>query len=81
MNTVNHARAVSGVDQVYAILGGFHLARAKDDELEQTIEAIKAFQPKLIVPSHCTGFQATAQFAAHLPKAFMPNVVGATYLF
>jgi 7,8-dihydropterin-6-yl-methyl-4-(beta-D-ribofuranosyl)aminobenzene 5'-phosphate synthase len=81
VNTVNHARAISGVEQVYAILGGFHLARIKDEELGQTIEAIKTFQPKLIVPSHCTGFKATAQFAAHMPDAFMPNVVGATYLF
>ena len=69
------------MEQVYAILGGFHLARVKDEELGQTIEAIKALQPKLIVPSHCTGFKATAQFAAHMPEAFMPNVVGATYLF
>jgi 7,8-dihydropterin-6-yl-methyl-4-(beta-D-ribofuranosyl)aminobenzene 5'-phosphate synthase len=81
VNTVNHARAVSGVERVYAILGGFHLARVQDDELAQTIEAIKALQPQLIVPSHCTGFHATAQFEAHMPEVFMPNVVGATYLF
>jgi 7,8-dihydropterin-6-yl-methyl-4-(beta-D-ribofuranosyl)aminobenzene 5'-phosphate synthase len=81
VNTVNHARQISGVERVHAILGGFHLARVKEDELEQTIEAIKAFKPKLIVPSHCTGFKATAQFAARMPDAFMPNVVGATYLF
>jgi 7,8-dihydropterin-6-yl-methyl-4-(beta-D-ribofuranosyl)aminobenzene 5'-phosphate synthase len=81
VNTVNHACKISGVDKVYAILGGFHLARANDDELSRTVDAIKACQSKLIVPSHCTGFRAMCQFAAQMPEEFLPGVVGATYLF
>ncbi len=81
VNTVNHARKISGVDEVWAILGGFHLARANDDELLRTVDAIKACRPKLIVPSHCTGFRAMCQFAAQMPEEFLPGVVGATYLF
>jgi 7,8-dihydropterin-6-yl-methyl-4-(beta-D-ribofuranosyl)aminobenzene 5'-phosphate synthase len=81
VNTVNHARKISGVDEVWAILGGFHLARANDDELLRTVDAIKACQPKLVVPSHCTGFRAMCRFAAQMPEEFLPGVVGATYLF
>ncbi len=81
VNTVNCAREISGVDQVYAIIGGFHLGRAKDDEIQRTIAEIKNLQPKLIAPTHCTGFAAMAQFAAHIPDAFSQSLVGTTYLF
>jgi 7,8-dihydropterin-6-yl-methyl-4-(beta-D-ribofuranosyl)aminobenzene 5'-phosphate synthase len=81
VNTVNWARELSGVERVWAILGGFHLATANEEELQRTIEAVKSYRPVLIVPSHCTGFRAACQFAAQMPEAFMPNVVGARYHF
>jgi 7,8-dihydropterin-6-yl-methyl-4-(beta-D-ribofuranosyl)aminobenzene 5'-phosphate synthase len=81
VNTIEYARQFTGVDQVYAIMGGFHLARANEDEIEKTIAYIKALQPAYIVPSHCTGFQAISQFAREMPEAFIEGVVGARYSF
>jgi len=81
VNTVNYARAISGVDKVWAIIGGFHLGRAQDDEVQRTIAEIKTLQPKLIAPTHCTGFAAMAQFAAQMPDAFSQSLVGTTYMF
>lgn len=81
VNTVNHARTISGVDRVRAIIGGFHLARSTGEEIQQTIDAIKAVKPELIVPCHCTGFPAMRQFAVQTPEIFREGVVGATYLF
>jgi 7,8-dihydropterin-6-yl-methyl-4-(beta-D-ribofuranosyl)aminobenzene 5'-phosphate synthase len=80
VNTVNYAREISGVDRVWAIIGGFHLGRSEDEEVQLTIDEIQLLKPHLIVPSHCTGFRAIAQFAAQMPDAFVPGVVGATYL-
>ena len=81
VNTVHHATEISGVDQVHAILGGFHLAPAKDDEIERTIDEIARLQPKLVSPSHCTGFQAITRFSTRMPDQFVQGVVGTTYLF
>jgi 7,8-dihydropterin-6-yl-methyl-4-(beta-D-ribofuranosyl)aminobenzene 5'-phosphate synthase len=81
VNTVNYAREISGVERVHAVLGGFHLARASDEEIARTVAAIKEFKPVLIVPSHCTGFKAQCQFAREMPDQFVTGVVGATYLF
>jgi len=81
INTVNYAKEISGVDRVWAVLGGFHLARANDQEIQRTVDAIKAVEPRLIVPSHCTGFRALCSFADQLPDIFKEGVVGATYLF
>jgi 7,8-dihydropterin-6-yl-methyl-4-(beta-D-ribofuranosyl)aminobenzene 5'-phosphate synthase len=81
VNTVNYARDFTGVETVYAVLGGFHLARTGEDEIDQTIKAIKSIGPKLVCASHCTGFRAIGRFAHEMPDAFVEGVVGTTYLF
>ena len=81
VNTVHHAIEISGVENVHAILGGFHLAPAKDDEIERTIDEIARLQPKLVAPSHCTGFKAISRFSTRMPDQFVQGAVGTTYLF
>jgi 7,8-dihydropterin-6-yl-methyl-4-(beta-D-ribofuranosyl)aminobenzene 5'-phosphate synthase len=81
VNTVRYAREISGVDNVWAILGGFHLAPASEDEIERTIDEIERFEPSLVAPSHCTGFKAIRRFAERMPQVFVHGVVGTTYLF
>ena len=81
VNTIRYAREISGVERVWAIIGGFHLGPAKDKEIERTVEAIRAFRPALVVPSHCTGFRAIRRFAEAMPDAFVQSLVGTTYLF
>ncbi|MBM4457465.1 MAG: MBL fold metallo-hydrolase [Chloroflexi bacterium] len=81
VNTVNHGREISGVDRIWGVLGGFHLAPATEEEISKTIAEIKAHAPRLVAPTHCTGFHATSRFAAEMPEAFVQGVVGATYSF
>ena len=81
VNTIEYAREFSGVDKVYAVIGGFHLARASEDEIDQTVEYIQSIKPHLVVPGHCTGFKAINRFAQEMPDQFIEGVVGATYPF
>ena len=81
VNTVEHARKISGVERVHAVIGGFHLALADEDEINQTIEYFKGIQPDLLGPGHCTGLKAICRFAQEFPDQFIEGVVGATYLF
>jgi 7,8-dihydropterin-6-yl-methyl-4-(beta-D-ribofuranosyl)aminobenzene 5'-phosphate synthase len=81
VNTIEYARQFTGIERVHAIIGGFHLARASEEEIEKTTAYIKDLQPTYVIPSHCTGFQATSQFAREMPDAFIEGVVGATYRF
>jgi 7,8-dihydropterin-6-yl-methyl-4-(beta-D-ribofuranosyl)aminobenzene 5'-phosphate synthase len=81
VNTIRYAREISGVDRVFAILGGFHLGRAKENEIERTIDEIVSMMPEMVVPSHCTGFRATARFAERMPDQFVQGIVGTKYLF
>jgi 7,8-dihydropterin-6-yl-methyl-4-(beta-D-ribofuranosyl)aminobenzene 5'-phosphate synthase len=80
VNTVSYARAFTGIDTVYAIIGGFHLASANDEEIRQTIDYLKKVNPTYLIPSHCTGFRAESQIAQEMPEAFIEGVVGVTYL-
>jgi 7,8-dihydropterin-6-yl-methyl-4-(beta-D-ribofuranosyl)aminobenzene 5'-phosphate synthase len=80
VNTIVHAKEFFQIDAIYAIIGGFHLALAKDDEIERTIDYIRSVKPSFIVPSHCTGFRAINRFAQEMPEEFNEGVVGTTYL-
>ena len=80
VNTIRYAKEFTGIDQVYAVIGGFHLARARDDEIKETLDHIKKENPTFVIPSHCTGFQAIGKFAEEMPDKFFDSIVGATYI-
>ncbi len=81
INVVRHSMALTGVGVMHAVLGGFHLTgRHFEPLIGPTVEALKALGPKLIVPSHCTGWRAVHEIARALPDAFVPNSVGTTFL-
>src|SRR5579859_5192710 len=80
INTVRHAQALTGIQQVHAIVGGFHLnGPLFAPIIPDTVAALQELQPHYLLPGHCTGFPAAAQMARALPDAFLPNSVGTTY--
>lgn len=53
VNMVSHAKLVTGVQKVRAVLGGFHLK--EDNEVtHKTVEALKEMNVAEVYPSHCT---------------------------
>jgi 7,8-dihydropterin-6-yl-methyl-4-(beta-D-ribofuranosyl)aminobenzene 5'-phosphate synthase len=82
INTIRYAQKITGVDRVYAVLGGFHLTGPLFEPIiAPTIEAMREFNPDYIVPLHCTGWNAINQFFSKFPKAAILNTVGTTYCF
>ena len=80
VNIVRYARKLTGVDEVYAVLGGFHLrGPVFDPIIPATCEALAAFVPDVVVPAHCTGWRAVHALAATLPDAFIQNSVGTRF--
>ena len=42
---------ITGVDKIYAVLGGFHLTESFFEKItEKTIEMLKALSPAVVVP-------------------------------
>ncbi len=60
-NTIEYAKTISGVQKVYAVMGGFHL-QGQDEVTSKTIEYLKGQKIQKIMPSHCTEFPALAEF-------------------
>jgi 7,8-dihydropterin-6-yl-methyl-4-(beta-D-ribofuranosyl)aminobenzene 5'-phosphate synthase len=81
VNTLTFAQEISGVDKVWAVIGGFHLGGAKVEEIQHTVDVVKELGPTIVVPSHCTGFKAISQFSIQMPDEFVLGTVGTTYLF
>jgi 7,8-dihydropterin-6-yl-methyl-4-(beta-D-ribofuranosyl)aminobenzene 5'-phosphate synthase len=81
INTVRHARKITGIDRVHAVIGGFHLGTpAFEPIIPPTVDALREFDPQIVVPTHCTGWRATHALAAAFPDAFIQNSVGTRYV-
>ena len=78
INSICAAQAASGVEQIHAVLGGFHLGfpGVPEENTHRTIDALRRFQPKLVSPMHCTGFRAIAAIHRAMPDVFLLQTVG-----
>jgi 7,8-dihydropterin-6-yl-methyl-4-(beta-D-ribofuranosyl)aminobenzene 5'-phosphate synthase len=80
INILHQARTQTGVEQIYTVLGGFHLTGALFEPIiPQTVKALQQINPAVIVPAHCTGLRAIQRIAQTMPEAYTPNSVGTTF--
>lgn len=69
------AKQVGG-DEVYLVLGGFHLGSASRQKIERIITDFRALGVRRVAPCHCTGDQAIKAFADTFGADFIRNGVG-----
>jgi len=82
INTVRHAQNIAKISKVYAIIGGFHLTGAFFKPIiGETIEELKKIDPEIVVPTHCTGWDATNQIAREMPSQFVLSSGGTKFIF
>lgn len=79
VNITRYARYLTNVEEVAAIIGGFHLGGPLfEPVIAPTCEALATLAPQVLVPAHCTGWKATHAIAARFPAAFVQTAVGTT---
>jgi 7,8-dihydropterin-6-yl-methyl-4-(beta-D-ribofuranosyl)aminobenzene 5'-phosphate synthase len=66
-NTVEQAKRVTGVDSVRAVLGGFHLQKAKPERLDPTTDYLAALDLEALFCCHCTDLAAKIALARKCP--------------
>jgi 7,8-dihydropterin-6-yl-methyl-4-(beta-D-ribofuranosyl)aminobenzene 5'-phosphate synthase len=77
INTINFARQVTGIEEIYAVVGGFHLTGPEFEPIiDITVESMKHYSPEVIIPCHCTGWTAMNAFEKTFPEQFALNSVG-----
>jgi 7,8-dihydropterin-6-yl-methyl-4-(beta-D-ribofuranosyl)aminobenzene 5'-phosphate synthase len=82
INTTRYAKEVTGVGQLYVVMGGFHLTGQHFESIiAPTIDALKELNPQYVVPSHCTGRKAVMLMEREMPEKFLLNMSGTKMVF
>ncbi|PKP36000.1 MAG: MBL fold metallo-hydrolase [Bacteroidetes bacterium HGW-Bacteroidetes-15] len=61
VNTLEHAKKVTGVNRIIGVMGGFHL-KENNLQTQKTIAFLKDNNAMHVYPSHCTALPALAEF-------------------
>jgi 7,8-dihydropterin-6-yl-methyl-4-(beta-D-ribofuranosyl)aminobenzene 5'-phosphate synthase len=79
VNTVLYGMELSGIQEVYGIVGGFHLTGpAMAKALPQTMEHLQELSPRFICPMHCTGWESQRRMKEAFGDRFVLSAVGST---
>jgi 7,8-dihydropterin-6-yl-methyl-4-(beta-D-ribofuranosyl)aminobenzene 5'-phosphate synthase len=79
INTIRHARMITGEQRVHTVVGGTHLFPKTDEQVEKAISALREIGVKKIGVSHCTGFHASVRLAQEFRDGFFQNNAGTIY--
>lgn len=81
VNSVRQAQEVSGISKVHAIVGGFHLGPAPADYLKQVVAEVKALDPDVVIPMHCSGLNFALEAQAQMPAHVLITTTGSRLVF
>jgi len=82
VNTVRHAMAVTGIDKVHAVMGGFHLSGPFFEPIiDRTTQELRKLHPTYLIPTHCTGRNAIMDMEKEMPEQFILNMAGTKLTF
>ncbi|HKC10664.1 MAG TPA: MBL fold metallo-hydrolase, partial [Vicinamibacteria bacterium] len=77
INTVEYARKVVRPAPLHAAIGGFHLLRLADEQLDWTADHLREAGLENFIGAHCTGIEAVYRMRARMGLARGRAVVGA----
>jgi 7,8-dihydropterin-6-yl-methyl-4-(beta-D-ribofuranosyl)aminobenzene 5'-phosphate synthase len=81
INTILHAREITGQKRVHAVLGGTHLYPKNKEQVARTIEALKELGVEKVGVSHCTGLTGSMEVAKAFGDRFFFNNAGHVVTF
>jgi 7,8-dihydropterin-6-yl-methyl-4-(beta-D-ribofuranosyl)aminobenzene 5'-phosphate synthase len=81
INTIKRAQAVTGVEKIHALCGGFHLAPAQLPYLEQIVAELKKFDIDHLIPMHCSGANFIDVAKRELPDKLIACTTGSRFTF
>ncbi len=76
INTIYHAREITGVKEVQPVIGGSHLIGAPEERLYQSIAALRDLGVQKMGLCHCTDLPAISVLAQEFGESFVFNKAG-----
>lgn len=77
INTIKHAQKLTGIDKIYAVIGGFHKEYETPENIDDAVEYLKTLNPEITCGMHCTGFEFNKKMSEH--KSHTLGVVGTLF--
>src|SRR5262249_28315283 len=81
LNTIRQAQEVSNIKKLHALVGGFHLGPATPEYTDQVVTELKAFEPDVVVPMHCSGQNFVDSMRKIMPDKLLLSSAAATLNF
>ncbi|KAJ5619854.1 hypothetical protein N7510_003838 [Penicillium lagena] len=79
VNVARHAKELGNGAPLYSIVGGYHLADADPEKRKKSMDDLKALDPKLLMPGHCTGWKFKNLISQELGSRLVPIFAGTHY--
>jgi 7,8-dihydropterin-6-yl-methyl-4-(beta-D-ribofuranosyl)aminobenzene 5'-phosphate synthase len=80
INTILYAQKTTGITDILAVIGGFHLSgREYEERIDDTVRELKRLKPKILVPTHCTGWRGFYAIRKEFRQTCIWNSVGNLY--
>ena len=77
VNTIKHGQKLTGINKIYAIIGGFHKEWEKTEDIEESVRIIEGLNPEITCGMHCTGFEFNKIMSRHPSHTF--GIVGTEF--
>jgi 7,8-dihydropterin-6-yl-methyl-4-(beta-D-ribofuranosyl)aminobenzene 5'-phosphate synthase len=82
INTIRQAQAVSGIQKVHAVIGGFHIVPPLDDAyIANVVETLRDINPDYMIPGHCSGDRFFDLAREALGDKVIHSTVGTRFVF
>lgn len=81
VNTLLHAERLFPEHTIFAVLGGFHLNNADEEQMAATLNFLSRADVKYIAGLHCTGYFAQKALIDRFSERWIPGAVGARIAF
>jgi 7,8-dihydropterin-6-yl-methyl-4-(beta-D-ribofuranosyl)aminobenzene 5'-phosphate synthase len=82
INVLRDAKNVFPNTSFFCVFGGLHLVGSLEQIIAETIDNLKTFEPKQIVPAHCTGWRALCALVNAFGEPIVaPSQVGSRYTY
>ncbi|GAH99779.1 unnamed protein product [marine sediment metagenome] len=76
VNIIKKTKEIFPKEEIYLVIGGFHLAGFSDSELKNIINDFKKLGVQIAAPCHCSGDRTRELFKEEYGENFIENGVG-----
>lgn len=81
INTAEYVRSISRETTISGIIGGLHLNSASQERMDRTCKALRDWDPRSVIPCHCTGEGAVALLSERLGRMIVAGSAGMSFEF